>query len=150
MKRMIFAAMLVAGPALAGDYDEFRACVEAVEGAAVTATFHHCTHAIAAPCGASKTAKEAAACMDGERAEMEAEIEAQIAVLAAKTGDAPDEVRGALEGNRSAGEASCAIMAQRDAAAGVAVGQRAVNGAFCGMIVTGDVLGFAYRLETDE
>ena len=150
MKRMIFAAMLVAGPAAAGDYDEFRACVEAVDEAAVTATFHHCTANIAAPCGTAATAKEAASCMDEKRAAMELEIEAQIAVLAAKTGDAPDEVRGALDGNRSAGEASCAMMAQQDATAGVAVGQRAVNGAFCGMIVTGDVLGFAYRLETDE
>lgn len=146
----MIAAALVASPAFAGEYDEFRACVEAVDEAAVTATFHHCTGALAQPCGASATAKEAAACIDGERAGIETEIEAQIAVLSRLSGDAPAEVRDALSGNRSAGEASCALMAQRDAATNVAIGQRAVNGAFCRLIVSGDVLGFAYRLESNE
>lgn len=134
----------------AADYTAFRACVEAVEEAAVTATFHHCTAEIAAPCGGFATAQEAATCMNGKRKEMEAEVDRQTAVLADQSGDAVEEVRSALEGNRSAGEASCAMMAQQDAATAVAVGQRAVNGAFCQLIVTGDVLGMAYRLETTE
>ncbi|MEL7464480.1 MAG: hypothetical protein AAFN79_10460 [Pseudomonadota bacterium] len=151
--RILFSAVAITllAPAAhaAEDYAAFRACVEAVEEATVTATFHHCTAEIAAPCGASATAKEAAACIDAKRDEMEAEIFAQTFVLAAKTDDAPEEVTSALAGNRSAGEASCAMMAQRDAAADVAVGQRAVNGAFCQLIATGDVLGMAYRLETE-
>ncbi|MEO1613916.1 MAG: hypothetical protein AAFU55_16400, partial [Pseudomonadota bacterium] len=94
-------AILLAPNAHAADYAAFRACVEAVEEAAVTATFHHCTAEIVAPCGGFATAREAATCMDGKRKEMEAEVEAQTAILAAKSGDTVEEVAGALEGNRA-------------------------------------------------
>ena len=162
MKRVKTAAVLAlaatttatiaatAAPVGAADYQAFRACVEAVEDAAVTATFHHCAAEIAAPCGASATAKEAAACIDAKRVGIEAEIDAQIARLAAAEGDRETEVRSALDANRAAGVASCAVVAQRDASSGVAIGQRAVNGAFCQLVVSGDVLGLAYRLEAEE
>lgn len=154
MKRLaivlIPVAAQVAAPAAAQDFDVFRACVEEVEVAAITATFHHCTGVVAQPCGASANAKEAAECIDGKRAAVEAELDVVIARLAARPDETEEGVRDALNANRSSGEASCAVMANQDAAKGVAVGQRAVNGAFCQLIVSGDVLGMAYRLEKTE
>ena len=55
-----------------------------------------------------------------KRVGIEAEIDAQIARLAEAEGDRETEVRSALDANRAAGVASCAVVAQRDASSGVA------------------------------
>lgn len=142
--------LLAAAPAAAEGYAAFRACVAAVEDASMNETFHHCTAEIAEPCGASATAKAASECILNERDAVEAEIARAAAALAERRGEAVEEVTSALDGNRSAGEASCAMMASQDKTARVKVGQRAVNGAFCDLIVSGDVLGMLYRMEAAE
>ena len=150
--RIMLATALAAGlaaPAFADGFAEFRAC--ALEGDAnVTATFHHCTAPLVSHCGASATAKEAAACIDAARSDIETEITRASAALGETTGDGADAIADAMSGNRSAGEASCALMAQQDATTGVKVGQRAVNASFCQAIASGDVLGMVYRMEAPE
>lgn len=141
----------VGAPAAAAeaDFDGFRACVAAVEDATVASSFHACTGALAAPCGAAATAAEAATCIRAVRDEVEAAITAEIDALVLASGDERAEIEWYLADGRASGTSSCAVMASQDRAAGVAVGQRAVNEAFCELIVSGDVFGLLLRLDRD-
>lgn len=124
----------------------FDACVAEVEEATIASTFHHCTGPLAAHCGASETAAEAARCIEEARAGVEARIEEEAAALAAAGNGRREETERLLATARGGGAASCAVMASRDASDGVAVGQRAVNGAFCELVASGDALALLLRL----
>lgn len=137
-------------PAGAADYSAFRACVGEVAASSVAGTYNVCAAPLVVHCAASATAAEAANCIDAARAGLDAAIESQTARLAELDGKAADDVEEALDANRAAGEASCAVVMEHDRTSGVAVGQRAVNAAFCRLVVSGDVLGMAYRLEDGE
>ncbi|MEM7524648.1 MAG: hypothetical protein AAF360_12995 [Pseudomonadota bacterium] len=133
-------------PAPAADFEPFRACVAAADETAVTATYHHCTAPLASHCGASATAADAVACIRAVRDEFEAEIASGVEALAERTEERRADVEWYLADGRGSGESSCAVMASQDQARGVAVGQRAVNGAFCELIISGDVLALLIRL----
>lgn len=132
------------------DFTAFRGCVACVEDVTAGSSFHRCTGALAAHCGGSATAAEAVACIGAVREDVEARIEAGVDALADRSGDEREEIEWYLADGRGSGESSCAVMASQDAATGVAVGQRAVNGAFCDLIVSGDVYALLLRLEEAE
>ncbi|MEM8755320.1 MAG: hypothetical protein AAGF90_20340 [Pseudomonadota bacterium] len=146
----VFCAAAVPATAAEPDFDGFRACVAEAEAATVTSTFHHCTAALAVHCGDERTAADAVACIAAARGAVEARIEDGVAALSAASGDRAEEIRWLLADGRGAGDSSCAMMASRDAAAEVAVGQRAVNASFCELIVSGDVYALLLRLEGNE
>lgn len=141
-------ALLLAAPAGAADYSAFRDCVGRAAAAPVTGSYGACAAPLVAHCAAAATASEAATCIDAQRAGLEAAIGIQVERLTAAEGAAPADIDAALAANRATGEASCAVVAARDAE--LAVGQRAVNAAFCRLVVSADVLGMAYRLEDAE
>ena len=141
---------LASGAALAddADLDAFRACALA-EAAPTTATvYHHCAAQLAAPCGASKTAAEAVACIDETRQRMERRRLAEFDALITED-PAPDwlpdggvaTVGAMIDQSINNGRGSCALVADRDRQSGVAVGQLAVNAAFCGLMIEGDAYG---------
>lgn len=143
-------ALLIFATPAAADFDGFRQCADGQAAASVTGTYNACIAPLVVHCAASATAAEAATCIDAVRAGMEQEIEAQVARLTAADASVAEGVDETLAANRAVGEASCGVLAQRDASSGVAVGQRAVNAAFCQLVISGDVLGMAYRLENGE
>lgn len=145
------AAICFAFAAQATDRDAaFRACVAETATASVTTTFHHCTGALAAPCGSEKTAADAVACIDEARATLETRIEIETRALAAREGESRKEVEWYLADSRGSGESSCAVMASQDAVAGVGSGQRAVNGAFCRLVVSGDAYALLLKLAASK
>lgn len=140
----------VADVASTPDFAAFEGCVAGVEDVTAGSSFHRCTGALAAHCGASATAADAVACIGAVRDDVEARIEAGVDAFADRSGDEREEIEWYLSDGRGSGESSCAVMASQDAATGVAVGQRAVNGAFCELIVSGDVYALLLRLEGAE
>ncbi|MEM7544203.1 MAG: hypothetical protein AAF367_01605 [Pseudomonadota bacterium] len=143
-------ALLGGHGALADDSAQdraFRACVAAVDEAAITTSYHKCTGTLAAPCGASATASDAVACISDLRIHLETHIAAETEILAAANAEKVEEVEFYLADSRAAGDSSCAVMASQDASAGLATGQRAVNGAFCALIVSGDVYALILNLQ---
>ena len=130
------------------DLDAFRACALAEEAPTTATVYHHCAAAFAAPCGASKTAAEAASCIDAARQRVERRRLAEFDALIAQD-PAPDwlpeggvaTVGEMIDQSLNNGKGSCLLVADRDKQNGVAVGQRAVNGAFCNLVVEGDAYG---------
>jgi len=135
------------------DLDAFRACALAEEAPTTATVYHHCAAQLVAPCGASKTASEAAACIDKARIRVERRRLAEFDALIAQD-PAPDwlpeggvkTVGAAIELSVNNGKGSCMLVADRDKKDGVAVGQRAVNGAFCNLVVEGDAYGLLVNM----
>lgn len=136
------------------DLDAFRTCVLAEEAPTTATVYHHCAAQLAAPCGASKTAAEAASCIDAVRQRVERRRLAEFDALIAQD-PSPDwlpeggveTVGAAIELSVNNGKGSCVLVADRDKNNGVAVGQRAVNGAFCNLVVEGDAYGLLVNME---
>ena len=135
------------------DLDAFRACALAEEAPDTATVYHHCAAQLVAPCAASKTAAEAAACIDTARQRVERRRLAEFDALIAED-PAPDwlpeggveTVGAAIELSVNNGKGSCLLVADRDKTDGVAVGQRAVNGAFCNLVVEGDAYGLLINM----
>lgn len=136
------------------DLDAFRACALAEKAPTTATVYHHCAAQLVAPCGASKTAAEAAACIDLARQRIERRrLDAFDALIAEDP--APDwlpeggakTVGAAIDLSVNNGKGSCMLVADRDKKDGVAVGQRAVNGAFCNLVVEGDAYGLLVNME---
>lgn len=135
------------------DLDGFRSCALSEEAPTTATVYHHCAAQMVASCGASKTAAEATACIDaaGQRLERRrlVEFDALIAEDPAPTWLPEGGVAtvGALiELSVNNGKGSCLLVADRDEKNGVAVGQRAVNGAFCNLVVEGDAYGLLVNM----
>lgn len=141
------AVALAEGTGGAADHAALRACIAETEAASEDPVFHHCTAALAEGCGAAATAAEAAACIAAARDGLEGAIAAGRADLVAARAAEVETIDWYLDQTRANGEAACVSMVEGQAAAGVAVGQRAVNAAFCDLIVTGDVFVALTRLE---
>lgn len=154
----LWPALIILAPfaALADDADlyAFRACALAEEAPDTATVYHHCAAQLVAPCGASKTAAEAAACIDIARQRVERRRLAEFDALIAKD-PAPDwlpeggveTVGAAIDLSVNNGKGSCLLVADRDKTDGVAVGQRAVNSAFCNLVVEGDAYGLLINME---
>ncbi len=153
------ALMLAPFTALAddADLDAFRACALMEEAPTTATVYHHCAAQLVGPCGASKTAAEAVACIDGARQRIERRRLAEFDALIARV-PAPDRMP---EGGVSTvgamidlavnnGKGSCLLVADRDEKNGVAVGQRAVNGAFCNLVVEGDAYGLLVNMDRQK
>lgn len=151
MKRL--AALIVAAAPFAAmsddaDLDAFRDCALAEEAPTTATVYHHCAAQLVAPCGASKTASEAVACIDESRQRVERRRLAHFDALIAQD-PAPDwlpeggvaTVDAMIDHSLNNGKGSCLLVADRDKQTGVAVGQRAVNDAFCKLVVEGDAYG---------
>lgn len=160
-KVSVMQKILVAGLALLGcaasavaDDDpadaQFRSCVAEVEAAAITTTYHHCTGALATSCGSAATAKDAVDCINTVRDHLEAHLQEETDALLAAHPDKRDDMTFFLSDARGAGDSSCAVMLDHDIRSGLAVGQRAVNAAFCNLIVSGDLYAMSLKLETGE
>ncbi len=139
------------------DLDAFRTCA-LKEATPTTATvYHHCAAQLVAPCGASQTAGEAVACIDGSRQRVERRRLAEFDALIAEN-PAPDwlpeggvaTVGALIDLAVNNGKGSCLLVADRDKNNGVAIGQRAVNGAFCNLVVEGDAYGLLINMERQE
>ena len=136
------------------DLDAFRACALAEEAPNTATVYHHCAAQLVAPCGASSTAAEAAACIDAARQRVEKRRLAEFDALIAQD-PAPDwlpeggvdTVGAAIDLSVNNGKGSCLLVADRDKNEGVAVGQRAVNAAFCNLVVQGDASGLLVNME---
>lgn len=148
MKRMIAAlAIFAAVPAAAEDYGPLRACMADIEATEENPIFHICTATLAQPCGASKTAAEAVACIDGAGAALGAAIEAGRDALLEANPEGAEDITWYLDETRANTEAQCETMAAAEKDAGLPTGQRAVNIAFCQLMATGDVFAALRRLE---
>lgn len=136
------------------DLDAFRACALAEEAPTTATVYHHCAAQLVAPCGASKTAAEAVSCIDTARQRVEQRRLAEFDALIAQD-PAPDwlpeggvaTVGAAIDLSVNNGKGSCLLVADRDKNNGVAVGQRAVNGVFCNLVVEGDAYGLLINME---
>ena len=152
MKRLglIAAAAALATPATGAepDYAPFRACVWEIENPTDQTIYHHCTAPLVQHCGASKTALEAVSCIEAARDALEDQTTREMADLPNLSPLPPnfpeagiDVAMDELELSRDTGAAACVLVAERDEDAGVKVGQRAVNTAFCQLMAVGDVYG---------
>lgn len=136
------------------DLDAFRACALAEETPNMASVYHHCAAQFAAHCGSSSTAAAAAACIDVARQRVEKRRLAEFDALIAKD-SAPvwlpeggvETLGAAIDLSVNNGKGSCLLVADRDKSGGVAVGQRAVNGAFCNLVVEGDAYGLLINME---
>lgn len=155
MKSWSVIFLLAPFAAFAGDadLDAFRACALAEEAPNTATVYHHCAARLVAPCGSSSTAAEAAACIDTARQRVEKRRLAEFDALIAQD-PAPDwlpeggvkTVGAAIDLSLNNGKGSCLLVADRDKSDGVAVGQRAVNGAFCNLVVEGDAYGLLINM----
>lgn len=153
--RLIALILLAPFAAMAddADLDAFRSCVLAEEAPTTATVYHHCAAQLVAPCGTSKTASEAAACIDLARQRVEQRRLAELDALIAEH-PAPDwlpeggleTVGAAMDLSVNNGKGSCMLVADRDKTDGVAVGQRAVNSAFCNLVVEGDAYGLLVNM----
>ena len=159
MKYWLIFVALTPFAALAddADLDAFRACALAEEAPTTATVYHHCAARLAAPCGASKTAADASACIDGYRQQLEQRRLAEFDALIAQ--DPPPDwlpeggvatVGALIDQSLNNGKGSCLLVADRDKQTGVAVGQRAVNGAFCNLVVEGDAYGLLVNAGRNE
>jgi hypothetical protein len=143
----------LAAPAFADDGAQdgtFRACVAETEGSGVSTSYHHCSGGLVTHCGASATAKDAVDCIGEIRTHLETHVAESTVIVADLTGETVAEMEATLADTRSSGVSACAILASKDIDAGIAVGQRAVNLAFCELVATGDVYALLITLETAE
>lgn len=136
--------------ALADDagLEAFRACALAEKAPTTATVYHQCAARLVASCGAAKTAAEAASCIDSARQQLERRRLAEFDALIGAD-PAPDwlpdggvaTVGAMIDRSVNNGKGSCLLVADRDKRNGVGVGQRAVNGAFCSLVVEGDAYG---------
>ncbi|MEM7270442.1 MAG: hypothetical protein AAF401_14480 [Pseudomonadota bacterium] len=148
--KWVLALSLIAGPVLAQDrnYDGFHACVWSVADPTDQTVYHHCTAPLVSHCGVAKTAKDAVACIEAERDALQDQVTAEAAEFSRMETLPPnfpeagvDVAMDELSLSNDTGAAACILMSDRDEKAGVAVGQRAVNSAFCQLMAAGDVYG---------
>ena len=139
------------------DLDAFRTCAFAEDAPTTATVYHHCAAKLVAPCASSKTAAEAVACIDTARKRVERRrLVAFDALIVQDPAPAwlPEggvaTIGAAIELSVNNGKGSCLLVADRDEQNGVAVGQRAVNGAFCNLVVAGDAYGMLVNMERQE
>ena len=155
MKYWLVPLLLTPFAALAedADLDAFRACALSEETPTMNTVYHHCASELVASCGASKTAAEAVTCIDTARQRVETRRLAEFETLTAQD-PAPDwlpeggvtAVGEAIDLSVYNGKGSCLLVADRDEKNGIAVGQRAVNDAFCRLVVEGDAYGLQVNM----
>jgi len=146
-------ALCLAQPVWANEAEQdaaFRQCVAETKDEGVSTSYHHCTGALVTSCGNEETAKAAVDCINTSRDRLKGKIAVATEVLSAETGEPVQEIEATLADTRASGESACALMARNDADAGVAVGQRAVNLAFCELVAEGDVYALLVVLEGTE
>ncbi len=154
----LWLALIILAPFAAmaddADLDAFRTCALAEEAPTTATVYHHCAAQLVAPCGASKTAAEAVSCIDIARQRVERRRLAEFDALIVQD-PAPDwlpeggvsTVGAAIDLSVNNGKGSCLLVLDRDKNDGVAVGQRAVNGAFCNLLVESDAYGLLINME---
>lgn len=149
----LFLALALAHPTLAdggADDDAFRACVAETKDEGVSTSYHHCSSMMVTSCGNEATAKDAVDCINAVRDHLSGHVAVSTEVIAASTGEPVQEIEATLADTRASGESACAVLAKSDADAGIAVGQRAVNLAFCELVAEGDVYALLVVLERVE
>ncbi len=129
---------------------EFRTCVAETKDEGISTSYHHCSSALVTSCGGEATAKAAVDCINAVRDHLRGHIAVSTEMISARTGEPVQEIESTLAETRASGESACAILASSDADAGVAIGQRAVNLAFCELVAEGDVYALLINLEALE